>query len=112
MIGTTPLWHAKSTRATIRDFSLWHDVFACSVGDCDQSFDFIYYADGKLQRKYVVVDPDFKGGEVEIDHGIPFDVELMAFMLSDPTNIVLSIASSLEIRLARSPQNLRVYASD
>ena len=51
------LWHMPTTGQTIEDLAATHDVFACSIGDIDQSFDFVYYRNAALVRKYVVSDP-------------------------------------------------------
>src|SRR4051812_29631299 len=40
------LWHMPSTRPAIQALGQSCDVFACSVGDCDHSFDFVYYRGG------------------------------------------------------------------
>ena len=36
------LWHMPSTRPALQALGRGCDVFACSVGDCDRSFDFAY----------------------------------------------------------------------
>src|SRR2546421_1814758 len=58
------LWHMPSTRPALQELGRSCDVFAGSVGDCDHSFDFENYSGGRLVRRYVVADPDFRGGSV------------------------------------------------
>ena len=44
------LWHMESTRLAIEAIAKFHEIFACSEGDCDRSFDYVYYQDGRLMR--------------------------------------------------------------
>src|SRR4051794_2286582 len=39
------LWHSQVTRSALADLGRTCDVFACSVGDCDRSFEVLYYRD-------------------------------------------------------------------
>src|SRR5262249_33388438 len=73
------LWHMRSTRPTLQALGRSCDVFACSIGDCDHSFDFVYYRGGRLVRQYVVEDPDFRGGRVVENTGEPLPGEAAAF---------------------------------
>jgi hypothetical protein len=104
------LWHMPSTRPALQTLGQSCDVFACSVGDCDHSFDFVYYRGGRLVRRYVVEDPDFRGGHVVENTGEPLPGEVAAFGGSDEMGIVLGIASSLGIRTDYAEGDLRVYA--
>jgi hypothetical protein len=104
------LWHMRSTRPTLAALGKECDVFACSVGDCDRSFDFVYYRDSRLVRKYVVEDPHFQGGVVVEDIGEPLPGEAAAFAHSDELKIVLDIAASLDIKTEYTEQDLRLYA--
>jgi hypothetical protein len=104
------LWHMPSTRPTLAALGESHDVFACSVGDCDRSFDFVYYRGSRLVRKYVVADPDFRGGVVVENVGWPLLGEWAAFRHSDEMRIVLGIARSLGIKTDYTEQKVRVYA--
>ena len=104
------LWHMSSTRPTLAVFAEHCDVFAGSAGDCDHSFDFLYYKDFHLIRKYVVDDPDFKGGRLVENVGEPLPGESAAFKQSDELKIVLEIAASLGIKTDYTERDLRVYA--
>jgi hypothetical protein len=104
------LWHMASTRPAIAALSKRFDIFACSVGDCDRSFDFVYYQGGRLVREYVVRDPDFRGGVVVVNRGEPLLGEAAAFEETDEMRIVLRIADSLGIRTDYAENELRVYS--
>jgi hypothetical protein len=104
------LWHKPSTRPALAALAETCDVFAGSVGDCDHSFDFIYYRDARLVRRYVVADPHFQGGFVVENVGTPFPGEAAALRQSDELEIVLGIAKSLGIPTDFSEQDLRSYA--
>ncbi|MCP4359372.1 MAG: hypothetical protein GY796_15265 [Chloroflexi bacterium] len=104
------LWHNPSTRPTIEQLAASFDVFACSVGDCDDSFDFVYYQNAQLVRKYVVTDPHFRGGSVTEDVGKPFPAE--SDILANTSNqltMVLKLASSLGIKTDYKDHDLRIY---
>jgi hypothetical protein len=104
------LWHMPSTRPALQELGRRCDVFACSVGDCDHSFDFAYYSQGRLARRYVVADPDFRGGRVVEDTGTPLPGETTAFGGEDELRIVLGVAASLGIRTDYAPHDIRAYA--
>jgi len=104
------LWHLPSTRPALAALGEKWDVFACSVGDCDRSFDFVYYRDARLVRRFVVADPDFRGGDVVENVGEPLPGESTAFKQPDEMKIVLGIATSLGIKTDYTEQEIRVYA--
>jgi hypothetical protein len=104
------LWHMPSTRPALQELGRSCDVFAASVGDCDHSFDFVFYRGGHLVRRYVVADPDFRGGSVVEDTGTPLPGESAAFREEDELRIVLGVAASLGIRTDYEVRDIRVYA--
>lgn len=104
------LWHLRSTRPTLEELGRSYDLFAGSVGECDHSFDFVYYSGGRLARRYVVEDPEFRGGSVVEDAGAPLPGESAAFKEKDELNIVLGVAASLGIRTEYAAHEIRVYA--
>ncbi len=104
------LWHNPSTRPAIEHLASSYDVFACSIGDCDDSFDFVYYQNAQLVRKYVVTDPHFRGGTVTEDFGEPFSSESNILTLPNQLTMVLKLASSLGIKTDYKDHDLRIYA--
>lgn len=106
------LWFMDSTRPTIGKIAEQFDVFACSVGDTDESFDFIYYVGGSLVRKYTVTDPHFDGGSVVEDVGEPLSEESnLLGSGQDKLTIVLGIADSLGINVQFEEADFRIYGS-
>lgn len=103
------LWHKASTQPAMAEIAETHDLFACSVGDCDQSFDFVYYRNSQLVRKYVVDDPDFRGGKVVENFGNPLPGEDNSFRNCGELEIVLGIAASLGIKTHYTERDIRVY---
>jgi hypothetical protein len=105
------LWHMPSTRPVLHRLGRRRgcEVFAGSVGDCDRSFDFVYYSEGRLVRRYVVVDPDFRGGRVAENTGEPLPGEADAFSEPDELSVVLSVAASLGIKTDYTDRDLRVH---
>jgi hypothetical protein len=104
------LWHKPSTRPLLANLGETCELFACSVGECDRSFDFVYYRDARLVRRYVVADPHFQGGVVVENIGQPLPGESAAFQQSDELEIVLVIARSLGIPTDYSEHDLRIYS--
>lgn len=104
------LWHKPTTRPAIAELGKRYDVFACSVGDCDHSFDFFYYHNSELVRKYVVDDPDFQGGKVVENVGSRLPGEAAAFKHEGEQRIVLAIAASLGIKTDYTEPDIRIYA--
>jgi hypothetical protein len=104
------LWHLPSTRPALEALGQRFDVFACSVGECDHSFDFVYYCGGRLVRRYVVEDPDFRGGRVVENTGTRLPGETAAFAEPDEMGIVLGVARSLGIRTDFEEGQVRAYA--
>lgn len=106
------LWHRPAIWGAIAEIAKDYDVFACSVGDCDHSWEFICYRHGRLLRKHVVEDPNFtRGGIVVEDFGIPLEGEADAMKRSDELETVLAIATSLGIDVNHSSKEIRVYAA-
>ena len=103
------LWHMPSTRPTLATLGQTFDVFACSVGDSDHSYDFVYYRGSRLVRKYVVDDSHYRGGVVVENFGEPLPGESTAFKHSDELKIVLGIAASLGIKTDYTERDCRVY---
>ena len=106
------LWDMESTRPTLSKVAEQFDVFACSVGDSDESFDFIYYVGGSLIRKYTVTDPHYDGGSVVENVGEPLPAESdLLTSGKEKLAIVLGIAQSLGINVDFREADLRIYGS-
>jgi hypothetical protein len=58
------LWHNPRTAEMIEELSQSFDIFQCSIGDIDDSFEFAYYREGKLVRKFVFEHNVFKGTKI------------------------------------------------
>ena len=79
------LWFDKEVKVKIENLSKEFDIFCCSVGDTDNSFDFVFYQNGIKKREYVVEDPFFNGGNVVKNLGEVFEIEKIA--LSKKTHL-------------------------
>lgn len=103
------LWHMKTTRPAIEAIAEYHELYACSEGDCDRSFDFLHYHKGRLVRKYVVSSPSFSDRVVAHDFGTPLPGEA-ALLKDDGYNIGIELAATLGIQTRFTHEELRVYA--
>lgn len=64
------LWHNPRTIEAIIELSKSYDIFRNSVGDIDESFEFEYYQNGNLVRKFVFEHDVFKKTKmVSVDIG-------------------------------------------
>jgi hypothetical protein len=104
------LWHMPSTRFALEALKWECDVFACSVGEDDESFDFVYYQGSRRVREYVVTDPYYRGGKVAKNKGKRLPGEAAAFRKTDGLRIVLGVAASLGIRTDYTEGDIRAYA--
>lgn len=105
------LWHDTNFKDNVTKLSEHFDIFCCSVGDVDDSFDFKYFENGKLKREYIVEDPKFRGGEVTKNFGIPFIGEEIALnKKKEPLDKVLSIAQLVGINTKHQLGKIKCYA--
>lgn len=102
-------WHSKTIRDRIAKLAAEHDIFTCSVGDSDHSFDFEYYSGGHLVRRYVVEDPNYDGGSVTEDFGRPLPGESAALEHSDELSKVLAVAHSVGVEIDHRPSKIRSF---
>ncbi len=103
------MWHNEEIKNRIKLLSENFEIFTCSVGDCDDSFDFAYFKQGEIIRQYVVKDPKFKGGEVVKDIGNPFPIEKVALRKNDLYEKVMTIAESFGIKMNHEKEKVRIY---
>ena len=104
------LWHSETTRPAIRRLAQNMDIYACSVGECDNSYDFIYYRNGARVREYVVVDPDMKSSIVKVDFGDPLPGETETLAEDDPCFGMLTIPVALGIPVPANNNEYRLYS--
>ena len=103
------LWHDKNVKTRIKNLSKEFEIFCCSIGDCNDSFDFVHYQNGKENREYVVVDPNFNGGQITKEFGRPFEIENIALSKKGQLEKVLLIAQSLGINTNHRLDKVRCY---
>jgi hypothetical protein len=103
------LWYTTSVRAAIANLAMRHDIFACSIGDIDHSFDFTYYHDARLARHYCVEATSYEQRSVVTDVGKPLPYEVEAMQAGDEFDIVLTIAQALGINTRHDLQAIRTY---
>ncbi len=105
--GNTP-WFNKEVRDRVKKLSLDFDIFSCSVGDVDASYDFRYYRKGAITREFEMEDPEMNGGRVSINTGQPLPGE--EAVRKDVLEKVLFIASSLGIDIQHNTDKIRCYS--
>lgn len=103
------LWFDKKAKLKIENLSNEFDIFCCSVGDSDSSFDFVFYQNGIKKREYFVEDPFLNGGKVIKNLGEVFEVEEIALLKKDQFKKVLLIADSLGINIKHNLEKIRCH---
>lgn len=102
------LWHNTNFRDNVIKLSKHFDIFCCSIGDIDNSFNFRYFENGDLKREYVIEDPN--GEEVTKNFGVPFKGEEIALNKKEPLDKVLSIAKLVGINTEHQLNKIKCYA--
>lgn len=104
------LWMHKE-KVIIRNLAKSFEVFQCSIGDSDGSFDFRYYKEGILQREYIIRNKKLSFTETYIakNLGNPFVKEEIALKKPGEINKVLSVAELLGIKINHELAKIRSY---
>jgi len=100
---------SENVTKSIEALGVHYDIFTCSVGDADLSFDFKYFKNGKLRREYVVKSPNFNDEVISINFGIPLSGEKEGLQKKDQLDKVLFIAHSLGIDIPKDFEKLTAY---
>ncbi|MFK8105360.1 MAG: hypothetical protein AB8G15_22800 [Saprospiraceae bacterium] len=105
------LWHLESLSEKLEVLSQRYDIFCCSVGNVDDSFDFIYDKNGKVVRDYVVEDLQYNGGVVVKNEGTPLAGEEKALQIPDRYAKVLALAQLIGVNPNHQLQRIRCYGT-
>lgn len=63
------LWNSRRFSQRLQSIVGEHDVFRCTFGDCDESYDYSYYRAGRLVRAVDVGSPNYDDLEIRRDFG-------------------------------------------
>lgn len=104
------LWADKNIRQSIEEIALQgSEVFYCSFGDMDDAFDFVYYQNGLLRRKYVLEYTEKPTYTLTENIGKPLLNEETTLKLKDSWQKVTTLASSIGINLTHHPEHIKRY---
>ncbi len=109
------LWHSQMLSDRIEELGKKLEIFTCSFGDVDESFDFRYFKGGKKVREYIVDSPNWNNQVVRVDFGEPLQAELIILNKRDEVSKddeirnILQIAESLGIQLPKSAEGIKCY---
>jgi hypothetical protein len=107
------LWRNPKTAETVEKLGKQYDVFRNSIADIDNSFEFEYYQDKKLVRKFVFDHDVFKNTEfVTVDTGTKLVGEPTTLddLKSASEKMFPSIIQSLGITRVIDPLQNRFYS--
>ncbi len=107
------LWYSQKLTNRIEELGKEYEIFTCSVGEPDLSFDFRYFRDGKKIREYVVESPNYDDQIIITDFGSPIlGEEILVheeLVKGHQLAVVLHIAESLGIQLPKSAEGIKCY---
>lgn len=103
------LWFDSGLIQRIQNLSNLFEIFTCSIGDCDYSFDFRLFKDGEIKREFVVEDPNINGGVVTKNFGDKLQGEEEALEKKDILERVISIAQNIGITTNYNLDKIRAY---
>jgi len=102
-------WHSEALSKRVEVVGEMLEIFVCSRGDADESFDFKYFKEGKKIREYVVESPNYSDEIVKIDWGNPLPGEAEGLKQKDQLHRITHIAKSLGIRFPSALSEIQSY---
>lgn len=106
------LWYSPKTAEVIERYSKSYDIFRCSIGDIDESFEFEYYQNGSLIRKLDFKPGAFKNSKaviVDIGTKLPGEPDKLRDLIASSTRMFPTITQSLGITRVNDPLQNRFY---
>ena len=106
------LGHSPKTTEVIERYSKSYDIFSCSIGDIDESFEFEYFQNGNLMRKLVFEHDAFKNSKnviVDIGNKLPGEPENLSDLITSSEKMFPTITQSLGIARVNDPLQNRFY---
>ncbi len=105
------LWFDNDLKNRLKNLSNEFDIFSCSVGDSDSSFDFRLWKNAKLIREFVVEDPKHNGGKITKDLGVKLPGEVSSYKKHDAFDLVISIAKKQGISINHLLTDIKGFRS-
>lgn len=109
------LWQDPRTSLVIAELGRSYDVFRNSIGDIDDSFEFEYYRDGELVRKFVYEHNVFEGTRSIIEDSgsnLMGEPETFEELSTAAEKMFPEITKTLGIVRVTDPTQLRYYAKE
>ena len=109
------LWHSPRTSEVIAELGKSYDIFRNSIGDIDDSFEFEYYRNGKLARKFDYEHNVFKGTRsitAEVGSKIIAEPNTFEELHTAAEKMFPEITKALGIVRVTDPTQLRYYAKE
>lgn len=105
------LWHKNSFEKKLEELGKKYDIFHCSVGDCDDSFDFVYFKYGKLRRKHIFEDSVFTGiKQVTNDIGEVLSSEKQILEKDTDAQVkIIELAKSIGVEINHKEDDIICY---
>ncbi|MDW3196730.1 MAG: hypothetical protein R8G66_30420 [Cytophagales bacterium] len=107
--GYYTLWNDQNFRERIPKLSRHFPIFACWVGDTEDSFGFQLFLKEKLVREYIVEDPDFNRILTARYQGKRLSIEKRALKQKDAEDKIIAMAKGLGVNVEHNPDEIRAY---
>ncbi|WP_338790963.1 hypothetical protein [Bernardetia sp. MNP-M8] len=102
------LWKCTGITEILKQLGKKYDLLHASWGDSDYSFDFVYYKNGKLRRKYEAIELDGTSSETTVfEEGIPLEEENI--IKREQLSNIIRIAKSIGIEINHKLGNIVCY---
>jgi len=106
------LWQDKRIKKDIEQLSKSYEIFQFSVGDIDYDYDFAYFKNRELRRRFSVVADNPENEIIKEDFGLPLKGESKKGKHKEPFDKIIPIAKSLGIKFEHNLRDIEIYSMD
>ena len=106
------LWHDKQIRKDVEQLSKSYEIFQFSIGDIDYSYDFAYYKNGVLKRKFAI-EADHPSEEIiKENFGSSLKGESETKKYREPFDKIRPITNSIGIPFEHDLNEIEVFSKN
>ncbi len=106
------LWHDRILKEHLARLSEDFDIFTISIGDSDNSYEFVYWKKGVLRRHFFLGYPNYRDAEILKDIGEPLASEKRLPAIFNHDTHLTKLADLMEIKLIDSLDGVEAYACE
>lgn len=106
------LWHDKRIHQDIEKLSKSYEIFQFSFSDAYYDYDFTYFKNGELMRRFSIVANTPKEEVIKVDFGIPLKGESGKHKYKEPIKKIIPIVKSLGITFDHNIDDIEIYSTN